>query len=95
MSENTDSLSRRREKKIPYVLGIIAATLAYSVSLLEPSIHGTKLWAIFSLSSFAVWISVLKLRNLVHGTGWIFPHTNTVLLWVVVVVVWLHLWFSH
>ena len=95
MSENADSLSRRKKQKLPYVIGITVATLVYAVCLLEPSIRGAKLWVIFCLSSFAAWISVLKLRNLIHGTGWIFPRTNTVLLLVVVVEVWLHLWFSH
>jgi hypothetical protein len=62
-----------KHRKIPYLLGIIAAMLGYGLSLLEPSIRGPKLWAIFFCAGFAVWISVLKLRNLIHGTGWVFP----------------------
>jgi hypothetical protein len=84
-----------KHRKIPYLLGIIAAMLGYGLSLLEPSIRGPKLWAIFFCAGFAVWISVLKLRSLIHGTGWVFPRTNTALLTAVVVEVWLHLWFSH
>jgi hypothetical protein len=37
----------------------------------------------------------LKLRNMIHGTGWVFPHTNTTLAWVVPIEVLLYLWFSH
>jgi len=84
-----------KHRKIPYLLGILAAMLGYGLSLLEPSIRGPKLWAIFFCASFAVWISVLKLRNMIHGTGWVFPRTNTILLTAVVIEVWLHLWFSH
>jgi hypothetical protein len=85
-----------KEKKVPYVLGIAAATLTYGVSLLEPRIHGPKIWIIFFIcAGFAVWISVLKLRKILHGTGWVFPRTSTFLLWAVGVEIWLHLWFSH
>jgi hypothetical protein len=84
-----------KHRKIPYVLGMFAAMLGYGLSLLEPSIRGPKLWVIFLCASFAVWISVLKLRNIIHGTGWVFPRTNTALLTVVVAEVWMHLWFSH
>ncbi len=55
--------------KSPYVLGICVATLGYGLSRLEPAIRGPKLWAIFLCASFAIWISVLKLRRLIHGTG--------------------------
>jgi hypothetical protein len=39
--------------------------------------------------SFAVWISVLKLRSLIHGVGWVFPRTNNILLAAITVEVWL------
>jgi hypothetical protein len=94
-NESLGTSSERKHRKIPYLIGIVAAILGYGLSLLEPSIRGPKLWAIFLCASFAVWISVLKLRNLIHGTGWVFPRTNTVLLAAVVTEVWLHLWFSH
>ena len=93
--KGVDTSFATKQRKIPYLLGIIAATLGYGLSLLEPSIRGPKLWAIFFCAGFAVWISVLKLRSLIHGTGWVFPRTNTALLTTVVVEVWLHLWFSH
>ncbi len=95
MSEQGTSVLEKGYRKSPYVLGIAAAILAYGLSLLEPAIRGPKLWAIFLCASFAVWVSVLKLRNLIHGAGWVFPRTNTVLLTAVAVEVWLHLWFSH
>jgi hypothetical protein len=63
--------------------------------MLEPMIRGLKLWAIFLCAAFAVWISILKLRYLIHRTGWVFPRTNAALLSAVVIEVWLHLWFSH
>ncbi len=82
-------------RKSPYVLGILAATLGYGLALLEPSIRGPRLLAIFICASFAVSISVLKLRNLIHGTGWCFPRTDAFLLSAVVLEVWLHLLFSR
>jgi len=93
-NEGVGAGSARKQRKIPYLIGMIAATLGYGLSLLD-SIRGPKLWAIFLCASFAVWISVLKLRNLIHETGWVFPRTNAALLAAVVVEVWLNLWFSH
>jgi len=95
MNDQTGTLSDRKREKISYVLGIVVATLVYVVSLLEPSIRGPKAWAIFLCGSFAVLICVLKLRNLIHGVGWVFPRSGAILLCVVVTEVWLHLWFSH
>jgi len=94
MSERS-APSNEGQRRVPYVLGIVAATLGYGLSLLEPAIRGPKLWAIFLCASFAVYVSVLKLRNLIHGSGWVFPRTNTVLLVAIVIEVWLRLWFSH
>jgi hypothetical protein len=81
--------------KSAYILGICAATLGYGLSMLEETIRGPIHWLIFLFAGFAVWVSVLKLRNLIHGRGWVFPHTNTALLTAVVAEVWLYLWFSH
>lgn len=88
------SLSTKHQKT-PYLLGMITAILGYALSLLEPSIRGPKLWAIFLCAGFAVWISGLKLRNLIHGAGWVFPRTNTALLTAVAAEVWIHVWFSR
>lgn len=85
----------KKHPKVPYVLGIVAAVLGYGVSLLEPSIRGPKLWVIFLCAGFAVWISDLKLRHLIHGTGWVFPRTNAVLLMAIAAEMWMHLWFSR
>lgn len=84
-----------RVRKSLYVLGIVGALLGYGLSLLEPAIRGPKLWAIFVCASFVVWISVLSLRNLIHGTGWVFPRTNLTLLPALTLEVWLYLWFSN
>jgi hypothetical protein len=95
MIEQAKSVPQNAHRRSPYALGIAVAILGYGLSLLEPSIRGPKLWAIFICAGFAVWISVLKLRNLIHGAGWIFPRTNVALLTAVVIEIWLHLWFSH
>lgn len=84
----------KQKGKGVYVMGIAAATLLVSLSYLEPRIHGLTLWLIFLLSGFAALISVLKLRSLIRGRGWVFPRTDAALLTTVVVGVWLHLWFS-
>jgi|HubBroStandDraft_2_1064218.scaffolds.fasta_scaffold274830_2 hypothetical protein len=88
------SLTQTKHRKSPYLLGIVAGILWYSLALLEP-LHGPKLWAIFLCGSFAVWVSVLKLRSLIHGTGWVFPRTTTALLTALAVETGLYLWFSH
>ena len=84
-----------QNRKIQYVLWIVGAFGLYALSLLEPSIKGPKLWAIFCCMGFAISISALKLRRLIHGTGWVFPRTNTVLAWVIPVETLLFLWFTH
>ena len=85
-------MSSRR--KSPYILGIIGGVILYGLARLEP-LHGPKLWIIFLCSSFMAWVSALKLRNLIHGTGWVFPRTDTVLLATMTLGIWLQLWFSH
>ncbi|HEY3824989.1 MAG TPA: hypothetical protein VGL82_10535 [Bryobacteraceae bacterium] len=95
MTEDASSLSQKKDRKIAYVMGIAAAILFFGLALLEPSIRGPKSWVIFLCASFAVWISALKLRNLIHGTGWVFPRTTSALLIALAVEAWLYLWFSH
>lgn len=94
INEQSSSLSTKEHGKSPYVMGIAAAILGYGLALLEP-LRGPKLWAIFFCAGFAVWVSVLKLRNLIHQTGWVFPRTTTALLTALAIEVWLYLWFSH
>ena len=87
--------STKRQGKFQYVLTVVAATILYSLSLLDPSIHGTESWVFLVWSSFIGWVSVLKLRNLIHGTGWVFPRTNIVLLTAISIETWLYLWLSR
>jgi hypothetical protein len=86
---------QKKDRKSAYVMGIAAACIFFGLALLEPSIRGPKSWVIFVCGSFAVWISVLKLRNIIHGTGWVFPRTTSALLIALTVEAWLFLWFSH
>ncbi len=95
MTEDAGSLPKKKDRKSAYVMAIAAAMLFFGLALLEPSIRGPKSWVIFLCASFAVWISVLKLRNLIHGTGWVFPRSTSALLMALSVEVWLYLWFSH
>jgi hypothetical protein len=95
MSDQTSTFLDRKRQKISYVLGMVVATLVYVVSLLEPSIRGPKAWAIFLCGGFVVFVCVLKLRNLIHGVGWVFPRSGNMMLCVLAAEVWLHLWFSH
>jgi hypothetical protein len=93
--QESSTAAVKPHRKSPYFLGIAAATLGFVLSLIEPKIHGPKLWAISACAIVAVLVSVLKLQNLRRGIGWVFPGTNALLLAAVVVEVWLHLWFSH
>ncbi len=95
MNEDASSLSQKKDRKSAYVMGISAALLFLGLALLEPSIRGPKSWVIFLCASFAVWISVLKMRNIIHGTGWVFPRTTSALLIALAVEAGLFLWFSH
>lgn len=89
---NTATTSGRKAR---YLLGIATAILGLVLSLFEPTIYGLKLTAISLCATLAVLVSLLKLRSLRSGTGWVFPATDSVLLWAIIVEVWLHLWFSH
>jgi hypothetical protein len=95
MTEDAGLLTKKKDRKSAYVMGIAAAMLFLGLALLEPSIRGPKSWVIFLCASFAVWISVLKLRNVIHGTGWVFPRSASALLIALAVEGCLYLWFSH
>lgn len=84
-----------KQHKAAYFLGIAAAVLVFALSIEDPKIHGLDFWAISFCAALALVVSVVKLRNLWRGTGWVFPATNNILLWAVVIAIWLHLWFSH
>jgi hypothetical protein len=85
----------RKPRKSPYVLGIALSFLWYGLSRLDGSIGIPWLWLIFLCSAFNGWICALKLRNMLHGTGWVFPRTNSVLLYVLSSEALLYLWLSH
>jgi hypothetical protein len=95
MSEQNTAPSGSEVRRSPYWMGIVAAIIGYSLALEEPAIRGIKLWAIFVCASFTVWICVLKLRNVIHGTGWVFPQTTTAILFALSLEAGLHLLFSH
>ncbi len=95
MPEQVNSIDEKKSSRVQYVLWMLAAFICLALSLVEPSNRGPKLSLIFFCTGFASSISALKLRNMIHGTGWVFPHTNTTLAWVVPIEVLLYLWFSH
>jgi len=95
MTEQMNSIAGKKDRKLPYVLWMLAAFIGYTLSLFDPSIRGPKLWLMFFCMGSASSVSALKLRNLIHGNGWVFPYTNTLLLWVVGIEALLYLWFSH
>jgi hypothetical protein len=95
MPEQVNSIKGKKDRKIQYVLWMLGAFGCSALSLVEPSIRGPKLWLMFFCTGFASSISALKLRNMIHGTGWVFPRTNTILIWVVPIEILLYLWFSH
>jgi hypothetical protein len=95
MSEQLNLAEEKRAHKVQYVLWILVAFLWYALSLLDSVIRGPKLWVIFSCAGFASSVAALKLRNLIHGTGWVLPRTNTVLTLLVSIETLFFLWFSH
>lgn len=94
MSEPERSFPEERTRRAPYLLLILGAILGYGLALLEP-LRGPKLWLIFSCAGFTVCVCGLKLRNLIHGIGWVFPRTTTLALLALATETWLYLWFSH
>lgn len=95
MNGTVVNVPTKKKGKTQYVLTIVAATIFCGLAFLEPSIRGTALWFFFFWSCFVVWMSVLKLRKLIHGTGWVFPRTNDVLLVAISIEVGFYLWFSR
>jgi len=93
--EKATSGPETKDRKLQYVLWMIGAFGLYALSLFDSSIQGPKLWAMFCCMGLATSISALTLRRLIHGTGWVFPRTNTVLMWLVPIEALLYLWFSH
>lgn len=93
--ESINAIEEKKIRKFPYVLCLLSAFCVFVVSLLDPSISGIKKVLICLCMGIATSISALKLRNLIHGIGWVFPQTNTVLLWTISVEIFLYLWFSH
>lgn len=79
MIERNQSVKETKARKMPYVLWIVAALGFYGLALLDSTIQGLRLWAIFICGSFATWVAALKLRELLHGEGWVFPETYTAL----------------
>ena len=79
MNEQNQFVKKPKPRKAPYVLAIVLAWAFYGLSVLDPTLHGPRLWAIFICCSFASWIAALKLRELLHGKGWVFPETYTAL----------------
>jgi len=95
MTERVSSLEGTKNAKLQCVLWMVGSFGLFALSLLENSIRGPKLWTIFLFMIFATSISALKLHSLVRGTGWVFPRTHTVLLWIVPIQTFLYLWFSR
>jgi hypothetical protein len=93
--EKATAAGGTRNPKIQYVLWMLGAFGLYALSLLDPAISGPKLWTIFGCMGLATSVAALKLRRLIHGAGWVFPRTNTILIWVVPIETLLYLWFSH
>lgn len=81
-------------RKAPYVLWMVGSFGLFALSLLDESIRGPKLASIFLLMAVASSICALKLRRIIHGIGWVPPHSTTVLLYIVPLETFLYLWFS-
>lgn len=81
-------------RKAPYVLWMVGSFGLFALSLLDESIRGVKLASIFLLMAVASSICALKLRRIIHGVGWLPPHANTVLSYIVPLEAILYLWFS-
>ena len=95
MPEQVNSIEATKNRKLQYVLWMLGAFIWYTLALFDPLIRGPKLWLMFLCMGLASSVCALKLRNLIHGNGWVFPYSNTILLWVVGIETLLYLWFSH
>jgi hypothetical protein len=86
--------SRRREYFVA-VSPIIGSVIFGSLARIEPAIYGFKWLLIFAFGGLAAVAGVFKLRRLIHGTGWVFPNSDTVIISALTAQCWLYLLFSH
>ena len=86
--------SRRREYFVA-VSAIIGSVIFDSLARIEPAIYGFKGLLIFAFGGLAAVAGVFKLRRLIHGTGWVFPNSDTIIISALTAQCWLYLLFSH
>jgi hypothetical protein len=95
LQENAAARNSRRRQYFVGVLSIVVAVGFASLARLEPSIYGFKWLLIFACGGVGSVAGVFKLRRLIHGTGWVFPHSDVVILFALAVQCWLYLLFTH
>lgn len=95
LQEKTESRNSRRRQYFVGVSAIVIAVLSASLARMEPSIYGFKWLLIFACGGVGSVAGVFKLRRLIHGTGWVFPHSDMVILYASAAQCWLYLLFSH
>ena len=86
--------SRKREYFVA-VSPIIGSVIFDSLARMEPSIYGFKWLLIFAFGGLAAVAGVFKLRRLIHGIGWVFPNSDTVIISAMSAQCWLYLMFTH
>ena len=95
VQEKTKARNSRRRGYFVAVSPIIGSVLCDSLARMEPAIYGFKWLLIFAFGGLAAVAGVFKLRRLIHGTGWVFPNSDTVILSALTAQCWLYLMFSH
>jgi hypothetical protein len=86
--------SGRREYFVA-VSPIIGSVIWDSLARIEPAIYGFKWLLIFAVGGLAALAGIFKLRRLIHGTGWVFPNSDALIISALAAQCWFYLWFSH
>jgi hypothetical protein len=86
--------SRRREYFVA-VSPIVGSVIFDALARMEPAIYGFKWLLIFVFGGLAAVAGVFNLRRLIHGTGWVFPKSDTVIISAMSAQCWLYLIFTH
>lgn len=89
--------SRKNSRKRQYfvsISSIIVCVICDSLARMEPTMYGFKWLLIFALGGLAAVAGVFKLRRLIHGTGWDFPNSDTVIISALTAQCWLYLIFQ-
>ena len=95
VQEKPNAQNSRRREYFVAVSAIIGSVIFDSLARMEPAIYGFKWLLIFAFGGLAAVAGLFKLRKLIHGTGWVFPNSDVMIISALSAQCWLYLMFAH